>query len=76
MPAVNDTVTPEGTDRSSKNLEFVNRVAVKNVEYTIDNIKSMSPVLNEMYEADEVDIVGAMYDVKTGKVTFRGQNLA
>lgn len=69
-PAVNAIETPEGTDRSSKNLDFVNRVAVKNVEMTISNIKSHSPVLNEMYEQGEIDIVGAMYDVKTGKVSF------
>ena len=69
-PAVNAIETPEGTDRSSKNLDFVNKVAVKNVEMTISNIKSQSPVLNEMYEQGEIDIVGAMYDVKTGRVSF------
>jgi carbonic anhydrase len=69
-PAVNAIETPEGTDRSSKNLDFVNKVAVKNVEMTISNIKSQSPVLNEMYKQGEIDIVGAMYDVKTGRVSF------
>lgn len=70
MPAVNAVSTPEGTDRSSGNLDFVNKVAVKNVELTIQDIKAQSPVLNEMYENDEIDIVGAMYDVKTGNVSF------
>ncbi len=70
MPAVDATETKEGEERSSKNLDFVNEVAEKNVEFTIDNVKKMSPVLNEMYEAGEIDIVGAMYDVKSGKVTF------
>ena len=70
MPAVDAISTPEGTDRSSANLEFVNQVAAKNVEMTIDNIKMQSQVLNEMHQNGEIDIVGAMYDVKSGKVTF------
>ena len=69
-PAVEDTHTPEGTDRSSANAEFVDRVAAKNVELTIGNIKKMSPVLNEMHEAGDLTIVGSMYSVGTGEVTF------
>ncbi len=70
MPAVNAIETPEGTDRSSKNLDFVNTVSAKNVELTIEDIKSKSPVLYEMMQAGEIDIIGAMYDVKTGAVSF------
>ncbi len=70
MPAVDAISTPEGTDRSSANIEFVNKVATKNVELTIENIKKHSQVLNEMYQNGEIDIVGAMYDVKTGMVSF------
>lgn len=70
MPAVNAIETPEGTDRSSKNIDFVNKVSAKNVELTIENIKTQSPVLNEMFENGEIDIVGAMYDVKDGSVSF------
>lgn len=70
MPAVDAVETREGEERSSKNLNFVNEVSAKNVEMTIDNVKKNSSVLNEMYENGEIDIVGAMYDVKTGKVTF------
>ncbi|MFK8104648.1 MAG: carbonic anhydrase family protein [Saprospiraceae bacterium] len=70
MPAVNAISTPEGTDRSSQNLDFVNEVAVKNVELTITRLKRNSPVLNDMFEDGDINIVGAMYDVKTGKVSF------
>lgn len=69
-PAVNAIETAPDVDRSSKNLEFVNQVAEKNVEFTIENIKSQSPVLNEMLQNNEIKIVGAMYDVKTGMVTM------
>ena len=70
MPAVNAVTTPEGTERSSKNLDFVNQVAVRNVEMTIEQIKTQSSVLKEMFDNNEINIVGAMYDVKTGKVAF------
>ncbi len=70
MPAVDGTSTAVGEARNSSNGDFVNRVAVKNVELTIANLKSMSPVLNEMLENGEIDVVGAMYDVKDGSVSF------
>ncbi len=69
-PAVEATRTEPGEDRSSKNIAFVNRVAEKNVELTIEKIKRHSPVLFDMYTQGEIDIVGAMYDVTSGKVTF------
>jgi carbonic anhydrase len=67
-PAV-DAVSESG-DRSSKNGGFVQRVAEKNVELSVQNIREHSPLLNEMYEAGEIEIVGAMYDVASGKVVF------
>jgi carbonic anhydrase len=57
-------------------LNFVNKVSEKNVEMTVANIKKKSPVLNEMFEKGEIDIVGAMYDVKTGTVTFDNNLMA
>lgn len=70
-PAV-DAVTEENSDadRSSANATFVQKVADKNVELTIQAIKDNSSVLNEMYMAGEITIIGGMYDVETGKVTF------
>jgi len=69
-PALAKVDTAEGVDRSSKNLDFVNQVAVENVRLTIEMLKDKSPVLNEMIVAEEISVVGAMYDVKSGKVTF------
>lgn len=70
MPAVDAVKTAEGEDRSSKNTAFVNEVAQKNVEFTIEELKAKSPVLKEMLDNGEIDVVGAMYDVKTGAVSF------
>ncbi len=70
-PAVN--AIPEPVDaglRNSKNIDFVNAVAVKNVQMTIDNTRRMSPVLKEMEDQGAIKIVGAMYDIKDGSVSF------
>jgi len=69
-PAVEQTGTAYGEARDSSNLNFVNRVAEANVKLTIDAIRKQSPVLNEMEENGEIEIAGAMYDVKTGSVNF------
>ena len=70
QPAVKAVRTKPGEKRTSKNLSFVNRVAKKNVKLTIKDIKKNSPVLNEMCDNGDIDIVGAMYSVETGAVTF------
>lgn len=69
-PALNEVKTAEGIDRSSKNIDFVNEVAVQNVHLTISRLKADSPVLNEMIDNGEIHVVGAMYDVASGKVSF------
>ena len=69
-PAVNAVKTDDGTDRSSKNAAFVNTVVRKNVELTVEQMKKDSEVLREMEANGEIDIVGAVYDVASGKVDF------
>lgn len=70
MPAVDNIKTDEGVDRSSKNKTFVNDVALENVRLTMHKLKNDSPVLNDMIEAGDVKLIGAMYDVASGQVTF------
>ncbi len=70
-PAVHAVKLPkEEAQRNSKNLDFVDAVAEKNVSLTIDKIRNLSPVLKEMEDNNEIDIVGAMYDINTGAVSF------
>ena len=47
-----------------------NNVSSKNVELTIDRIVKESDVLAEMQNKGEIMIVGAMYDINTGRVNF------
>ncbi len=69
-PAIHSVLTPEGADRSSKNEEFVNRVAKKNVEISMANIKQQSPIIRKMLESGEIGLIGAMYDIRDGQVKF------
>lgn len=70
-PAVSAVEEPADESlRNSKNLEFVDLVAKKNVEITLDNIRKQSSVLAEMEKKKEIMIVGAMYDISTGAVQF------
>ena len=70
-PAVEAVKEPQDhTLRNSSNIDFVNNVAAKNVQMAIENIRRDSPVLAEMENNNEIMIVGAMYDVSNGSVSF------
>ena len=70
-PAVQAVTEPQDPKmRNSKNLDFVDNVAKVNVNLTIEDIRRKSQVLEEMEKFGEIQIRGAMYDVKSGAVTF------
>ena len=70
-PAVEAVTEPAAVaDRTSANIDFVNAVGAKNVTLTIERIREESPVLAEMEQAGEIQIVGGMYDIATGQVSF------
>ena len=70
-PAVEAVSSPaDESERTSANIDFVNAVAAKNVEMTIEDIRSKSPILKEMEDNGEIKIVGGMYDIAKGKVSF------
>ena len=70
-PAVNAVKEPEDPSlRNSSNSEFVDNVSAKNVQLTIDRIMQESDVLSEMQSNGEIKIIGAMYDINTGEVSF------
>ena len=70
-PAV-DAVAPDydAEARNSSNGEFVERVAHENVAQTVAAIAERSAVLRDMKENGDIDIVGGMYDISNGRVTF------
>ena len=68
-PAVS-AVTADIKDRTSKNYTYVEMVAENNVRLTVEMIRDKSTILREMEQKGEIKIVGAMYDIKTGKVSW------
>jgi carbonic anhydrase len=58
------------SDRTSSNKAFVQAVAEKNVVLTMERIRQRSPILRDMADTGKIGLAGAMYDVRTGKVTF------
>lgn len=58
--------------RSSKNAEFVDAVAVTNVQQTVATIRSQSEVLAKLESAGKIKIAGSMYHLNGGRVDFLG----
>jgi carbonic anhydrase len=64
--AVNE-VKSEGIELDEAGVEIV---AERNVLNSIERIRNESKILAEMEEKGEIEIVGAMYSLTTGEVTF------
>ena len=65
-----DDVPSDVTPRTTKNSEYVDQVAEANVRLVMKQIRERSPVLREMIDSGQIKLVGGMYDLSTGKVTF------
>ena len=57
-------------DRTSKNNSFVENVSTINVKRSVKNIIERSFILEQMVENGQIGVVGAMYNIETGKVEF------
>jgi len=55
---------------SSKDEAYVTKVAQANVSQAMKDIREKSPTIKEQLDAGTIGLVGAIYDVSTGKVTF------
>lgn len=56
--------------RDSGNPEYVKKVTRIHVERGVERVIEGSPVLREMVAREEIGVIGALYDVDTGKVAF------
>jgi len=57
-------------EATAKNPKFVDEVCIFNVFNSIEEIRRDSPILKEMEANNEIKIVGAVYNMKTGEVHF------
>ncbi|AWN73671.1 TPA: SulP family inorganic anion transporter [Legionella anisa] len=69
-PAINAERETEES-RNSKNTTFLNNVTELNVANTMQKIYERSSILHEMIEQNDISMVGAVYNVQTGKVHFK-----
>src|SRR5262249_16954005 len=54
----------------SKDDAYVQKVAEANVRLQMKEIRDKSAVIRELVQSGKVGLVGAMYDIETGKVTW------
>jgi carbonic anhydrase len=57
-----------GTPEFKQN--YLDETARKNVRQVLENIRSRSTAIRTRIEAGEVEVVGCLYDISTGKITF------
>lgn len=77
LDKIQSSVRAENTvkgERTSGNPEFVDAVSKLNVENSINKIMEQSSIIKQLVEEGKVGIIGAMYDVSTGKVSFYENN--
>lgn len=68
MPAVRQSANEVEGEANSSNPQFVAKTVENNVKLTIDRIREKSPILKEMEDNGEINIVGGVYKLSTGKV--------
>ncbi len=68
-PAVT-AVRQSKTQESEMSSSSIEEVAITNVNMMIENIRKESQILHEMEKENKIKIVGAIYSVESGEVTF------
>lgn len=68
MPAVIKSKDEVEGDSNSSNKAFVAKTVENNVRLTIERIREKSQILNDMEANGDIQIVGGVYSLHTGKV--------
>ncbi len=68
-PAIQLETTTK-VERNGNNRVFMNNVTTNNVHLTVKKIKEQSPLLAELEKSGEIKIIGGLYDLDIGIVTF------
>jgi len=55
---------------TTKDTDYVNRVARENVRRSIRELRERSGILRELEASGELEFAGALYDVESGRVEF------
>lgn len=69
LESIMKKLEPAVDKKASKNTAIKNSI-LKNVNLSIEKIKKSKPVIADLVKSKKVQIIGAVYDIKTGKVEF------
>jgi len=70
-PAMYDAECNKGTDQSPD--EFQEAVTIENVKYQLRTILERSTILEHLFQEGSIGLVGGVYSVESGEVTFLEQ---
>ena len=69
-PAVDQVKGSISSPHDSSNTTFVNAAIQENVNQTIDQIRSMSPILKDLEDNGQIQFKGGVYKLASGKVEW------
>ncbi|MBC9929008.1 carbonic anhydrase family protein [Chitinophaga qingshengii] len=69
-PAIDRETSTPAENRTGKNAGFVKNVTENNVHHVIEQLKAESPVIAALADSGAIKIVGGIYHLETGAVTF------
>jgi carbonic anhydrase len=69
-PAVEAVKDGASEPHDSSNTHFVNAAIDENVRQTMDQIRSMSPMLKDLEDEGKIEIKGGVYQLASGKVEW------
>ena len=69
-PAVDKVQAATHSVPTSQDTDFVNATITENVRLTMGRILEKSSILNDLYNAGKIDVVGGVYQIDSGEVTW------
>jgi carbonic anhydrase len=70
LSKIKPSVLEVSKGKEKLSLNEIEQVSHLNVTHAIERIRNESPILASLENNGKIEIVGAMYSVETGKVTF------
>ena len=64
----------EEIDLASHHNLGIDKAIDANIEHSVTLLKTSEPLLKELYDKKKLEIIGALYDIENGKVTFDKRN--
>ena len=70
QPAVGNVQATRQSTPTSQDADFVNATIAENVRLTMGRILEKSSILKDLHSAGTIDVVGGVYQLDTGEVTW------